>query len=68
MKQGLEPDHSSTCMKCRKELSRYYGTWGGEGLCRACILRMPAEVRRKVLRDMFPADRKRYQLDELLER
>lgn len=55
-------------MKCRKEPSRYYGIWGAEGLCRACILRMPPGVRRKVLRDMFPADRKRYQLDELLER
>ncbi len=67
MKQGLEPSERTTCMKCRKRTSRYYGRWGAEGLCRPCVLAMPAEVRRKVVRDMSPADRKRWQLDDLLE-
>ncbi len=68
MQQGLDPTQITTCMKCRKAPSRYHGTWGEEGLCRPCILVMEPSVRRKVLRDLHPAERKRWQLDELAER
>ena len=52
-------------MKCRSAPARYHGKWAGEGLCRPCILAMPVDIRLKVLRDMHPADRKRWQLDNL---
>ncbi|MDF1555023.1 MAG: PilZ domain-containing protein [Deferrisomatales bacterium] len=68
MQQGLNPTQITTCMKCRKAPSRYHGTWGEEGLCRPCILAMEPAVRRKVLRELHPAERKRWQLDELAER
>ncbi|GAB4258140.1 MAG: hypothetical protein Kow0092_05550 [Deferrisomatales bacterium] len=68
MRDGFRPLDESTCMKCRKAPSRYYGKWGAEGLCRACVQRMPGTVRRKVLRDMHGPDRKRWQLDDLLDR
>ena len=68
MQQGLDPTQITTCMKCRKAPSRYHGTWGEEGLCRPCILVMEPSVRRKVLRELHPAERKRWQLDELAER
>jgi len=56
MKSTLEPTHQSTCMKCRTASARYYGKWAAEG----------PDIRLKVLRDMHPADRKRWQLDGLL--
>jgi hypothetical protein len=55
-------------MKCRQAASRYHGTWGEEGLCRPCVLALEPSVRRKVLRELHPAERKRWQLDELAER
>jgi len=66
MKPDLDPIEQTTCMKCRAATARYYGKWASEGLCRACVKGMPAEIRLKVLRDMHPADRKRWQLDGLL--
>ena len=67
MQKGLDPTHTTICMKCRKAPSRYYGTWGEEGLCRPCILGMEPSVRRKVQRELHPAERKRWQLDDLAE-
>lgn len=58
----------SLCMACRKAPARYFGIWAQEGLCRRCILRMPPDIQAKVLRDMHPADRKRWQVDELFKR
>ena len=63
--KGFEPTKTTTCMKCRKAVSRYYGKWGEEGLCRPCIEAMPSEIRLKVLRDLHPEDRKRWQMDNL---
>jgi hypothetical protein len=65
MLKGFEPTKTTTCMKCRKAVSRYYGKWGEEGLCRPCIEAMPSEIRLKVLRDLHPEDRKRWQMDNL---
>ena len=53
-------------MKCGHASARYYGAWAKEGLCRLCIAEMPSEIRIKVLRDMYPEDRKRWQLDNIL--
>ena len=66
MKETLDPTQQSTCMKCRSAPARYYGKWAKEGLCRPCILGMPPDIRAKVLRDMDPADRSRWQIDALL--
>jgi hypothetical protein len=55
-------------MKCRQAPSRYYGTWGDEGLCRECIQGLEPATRRKVLRELRPEERKRWQIDELAER
>jgi hypothetical protein len=65
MKPVLDPIEQTRCMKCRAATARYYGKWASEGLCRPCVLGMQAEIRLKVLRDMHPADRKRWQLDGL---
>ncbi|MHB8763448.1 MAG: hypothetical protein ACYDA8_03770 [Deferrisomatales bacterium] len=66
MADPLAPSRRTTCMKCRKAPSRYYGKWGDEGLCRPCVEQMPPDVRLKVLRDMHPEERKRWHLDGLM--
>ncbi len=53
----------TTCMVCRERTARYYGSWANEGLCRPCVLDMEPEIRMKVIRDMHPADRLRWQAD-----
>ena len=53
----------TTCMVCLERTARYYGIWAKEGLCRACLLEMGPGIRIKVIRDMHPADRLRWQAD-----
>jgi len=65
VQKGLEPLRKTTCMMCRRAASRYYGRWGEEGLCRECVEGMPAGIRRKVLRDLYPTDRRRWRIDGL---
>jgi hypothetical protein len=55
-------------MKCRKHRARYYGNWGEQGLCRACIQSLPWDLRMKILVGLNPGDRKRWQLDALIRR
>lgn len=65
MQKGLDPIKETLCMACRKAPARYYGKWAEEGLCRTCIERMEPKMRVRVLRDLHPEDRKRWQLDSL---
>lgn len=66
MRELLDPTQRTTCMKCRAAPARYHGKWAEEGLCRPCVQAMRPDIRVKVLRDMHPEDRRRWQLDGLL--
>ena len=67
MLKGLDPLQDEACMTCQKASARYYGGWGPVGICRACILGSPSDLRLKLLREMHPADRQRWRLDEAWE-
>lgn len=68
MLRGTEPPNPTTCMMCNRSPARYHGAWAAGGLCRPCLERMAPDLRVLLLRDMDPADRKRFQLDQLFER
>ena len=68
MLKALDPQTHKACMKCQSAPARYYGGWGPEGLCRACIQALPSDLRLMLLRDLYPADRRRWRLDEAWER
>jgi hypothetical protein len=68
MSNGSRPSGSGSCMKCGKAPARYYGNWGKQGLCRACVQNLPWDLRMKVLADLRPEDQKRWQLDALIRR
>ena len=58
----------TTCMICFTRVARYYGSWAEEeGVCRHCMLEMEPEIRFKVVRDMYPHDRQRWQDDNRLD-
>ncbi len=58
-----KPRRAHLCMVCFQRASRYFGVWAEEGLCKPCVDAMRPDVRLRVIRDMHPEYRTRWQRD-----